>query len=163
MGLSGQVKKVTLNNPMCVWRPGRVGELVLAARVNLFQVVGGDVHVSGMHGKITVGIGANATTVQLFIIPTAGAAPAQQALSAASGNLTGLLTQTLLEPTGALAVAIAQDVTFGVGIVYQVTNTWILTPGIINILVGGATTAVGAIDWNIEYRPLAPGAEILPL
>ena len=161
MSLSGQVKKVSLNNPMCVRRPGIVGELVNAAVVNLFQVVGGDVHVSGMHGKIATAIGANATTVQLRILPTGSLV--FQNLSAASGNMTGLFANTLLEPTGAIAVAIALEVTFGVGLVYQVTNTWVLIPGVISILVGGATTAVGSIDWNIEYRPLSPGAEILPL
>lgn len=159
MSLSGQVKKISLNNPMCVRRPGVVGELVLAARFNIFQVVGGDVRVEGMHGKIATAIGANATTVQLFILPAGSVT--QQALSAASGNLTGLFANTLLEPTGAVAVAIALEVTFGVGLVYQVTNPWILIPGTINILVGGATTLVGSIDWMIEYRPLSPGAEIL--
>ena len=161
MGLSSRIHQISSSNPLCAYRPGVVGELVLNAVVNLFTVRGGDVHVSGMHGKITANIGANNTTVQLRIIPTAGA---QQALSNPSGNLTGLIINRYLEPTGVLAGAIVTEAaTYGVGIIYMATNPWTLTPGIINILVGGATTLTGAIDWYIEYRPLSPGAEITPL
>lgn len=161
MSLASLIGNISTQNTLCAHRPGVVGELVNGATVNLFTVRNGDVHVSGMHGKLTAAIGANATTVQLRIIPTGGV---QQALSAASGNLTGLIINRYLEPTGVLAGAIViEAATYGVGIVYMATNPWTLTPGIINILVGGATTATGAIDWYIEYRPLTPGAEITRL
>lgn len=157
MSLSRQIKKVASRGPACILRRGVVGELVNAATVNLFTVQNNDVHVTGILGKVTALMDANATTVQLRIIPTGGA---QQALSAASGALNGQLVDTYLEPTGALAAAITITNTYGTGVALMVTNDWILTPGIINILVGGATQVTGVIDWWIEYRPLAPDAAI---
>jgi len=163
MGLSTEVKKISTQNPMCVHRRGVVGELVNGNTVNLFTVQRNDVHVTGILGKITAAMDAGTADVQLRIIPRDGAVPAQQVLSLASGSLANLLANEYLEPTGALGAAITLTATYGAGVALMVTNDWILTPGIINILVGTATNTTGAIDWYIEYRPLAPDAEITPL
>jgi hypothetical protein len=137
------------------YRPGVVGELVNAATVNLFTINGGPI-IATMFGIIRVGIGANNTTVQLLHSVTA------QAMGLASGNLTGQVAGIHLNPTGAVGVAIAISAGTSVG-VYQPTNRWSLSVGTIGMLIGGATSAVGAIDWYITWEPAGKYSSVVPV
>lgn len=147
-GLKGLVGSIYLERSgKTLHRAGVVGELVNAATVNLFTITGGPV-VASMFGIITAAIGANITTVQL--------SNGTHDMSAASGSLSGQIVGIHLNPTGGIAVAMAIGAATLVG-VYQATR-WSLGVGSVSILVGGATSATGAIDWYITYEPMVPGA-----
>jgi len=165
MSLSSLIKSASSSQLKAAHRAGIAGELVLAASPTIFQVVGGDVTVYTCYGKITTDMAVAATTVQLRITPTEGTAPAAQVLALASANLSGVIAPALIVPTGALGVNPVTEITYGVGIGNvrgcMVTNTWILNPGVIDILVGGATNATGVIDWFLVYTPNQMGARVV--
>jgi hypothetical protein len=162
MSLSQAIKSTTSSQMKAVHRAGIAGELVLAAAVNIFQVIGGDVSVLACYGKVTTVMAATNTTVQLRITPTGGAA---QVISAASANLNGVLANATIMPTGAIGVAPVTEVTYGVSIsnvaLAMPTNTWVLLPGVVDILIGGATNATGVIDWFMLYVPNQMGAKVV--
>jgi hypothetical protein len=152
MSFKQQILDIFLNRgSRTAYRPGVVGEIVNGATIPLFAITGGPITAS-MFGVLTAPIGANATTVQLLHSVTA------QAMSTASGNLTGQIAGIHLNPTGAVGAAIAISAGTSVG-VFQVTD-WSLSIGTIGLLVGGATTATGAIDWYLYWEPGVPNAVV---
>jgi len=160
MSFSQKVRSISTTQSRYERRLGVAGELVLAAAVPLFQISGGPILVTGCYGKVTTAFAVAATTVQLQITPVGGIA---QNLSAASGNLTGAVINTTLAPTGALAVAITIEVTFGATFGLALTNQWLLIPGVITELVGGATNNAGVLNWTIIYTPLSRAANVVAL
>jgi len=167
MSFSSQLKSIYSGHSRWVHRPGVAGELLNGATVNLFTVQpAGDVQLDAIFGLVTTQIQAAAVTVQFRILPTfATGAPAQQAISAASGAgvLTGSLVSTPVLVADGLGGAITIEATYGVAVGFALMATQrVLTPGVINILIGGAN-ATGAIDWYLAYTPVADGARITPL
>ncbi len=154
MGLKSQIDAILSWSEKSVRRVGVVGELVNGATVPLFAIVGGPVLVK-MVGILTAAFVVTATTVQLLHSVTA------QAMGLACTTLSGQAIGIHLNPTGAVGAAIAISAGTSVG-VYQVTY-WSLSIGNINLLIGGATSAVAAIDWYVTYIPLMSGARVTPL
>ena len=128
-----------------VRRAGVVGELVDADTIPLFTITGSPI-VCSIFGIITAAIGANVTTLQLLHSVTA------QAMGLACTSLTGQVVGIHLNPTGAVGDAIAISAGTSVG-VHQLTD-WSLNVGAVNMLIGGATSGTGAVDWYITYLPM---------
>lgn len=157
MGLKTLVSQLYLTQIRTLRRPGVVGELVNAASPNLFTITGGDIMVVGIHGKITTAFGTTATTLQLRL--TTALAGTVSVLGLACTTLSDQVADILLTSTGAVGVALAISAAAGVG-VYAVTNAQVLVPGGIDVLVGGATSTVAAVEWTINYIPLHPAANV---
>lgn len=150
MGMKSLIESVYLErSSRTLRRVGVVGELVNAANIPLFTITGGPIKAT-LVGILTADFVVTATTVQLL----QGAVPLGLACTTLSGQLTGIH----LNPTGAVGAAIAISAGINVG-VYQATP-WSLGVGIIRLLVGGATSAVAAIDWYLSFDPLVPGASV---
>jgi len=128
-----------------VRRVGVVGELVNAATIPLFTITGSPILCS-MFGVITAEFEVAATTLQLLHSVTA------QAMGLACTTLSAQVAGIHLNPTGAVGVAIAISAGTSVG-VGQATQ-WSLSIGAVNLLVGGATSTDGAVDWYITYLPM---------
>lgn len=160
MGLATQVKGLYASQTRFVRRPGVAGELVLGASPNLFRIVGGDILVTSFFGECMADSDGSATTLQLRITPTDGAA---QVLGLACTTLAAANIGDTLTPTGAVGVATLIEVTPGVSVGNLGTNQWILLPGIIDVLVGGASDALMFYDWHIGYVPLQSGANVYAL
>ena len=115
------------------------------AALPIFRVTNGNVLMTMLVGETIAPDTTGASNLSMQIDPVAaGAAVALCAATVINNDVAG----TLYTFTGVVAL--------------MVTNDWILTPGVINILVAN-TNLTGAIDWYIEYRPLAPDAEITAL
>lgn len=160
MSFSQKIKSISTTQSRYERRTGVAGELVLNAVVPLFRVSGGPILVTGCYGKVTTAFAIAATTVQLQITPVGGVA---QNLSAASGNLSAVAINTTLAPTGALAVAITVEVTYGATFGLALTNQWLLIPGVITEIVAGATNLTGVLNWTIIYTPLSRAANVVAL
>jgi len=160
MSLSAAIKALSGSQTRYVRYVGTAGELVNAAVINIFQIVGGDIRVNAFYGVCMADSDGSATTLQPRIIPTGGA---QQVLALACTTLAAATINDTLAPTGAVGVAMVIETTMGVTAGNMGTNEWILLPGIVNILVGGATDALQFYDWVMGYVPLAPGANVVAL
>jgi len=129
-----------------VRRPGVGAELVNAAEIDLFTITGSPI-ICSIFGVITGTFEAAATTLQLMHSVT------DQDLGAACTTLSGQVAGIHLNPTGGVAVAMAIGAGTSVG-VHQPTNKWSLSVGNIYLLVGGATSTDGVVDWYITYLPM---------
>ena len=136
-----------------VRRAGLAADLTAVATVNLFQVIGGDVMLTGFYGKVTTLIGGGAATLILNHTPTGGAANAMctTSISIAADAVNTLYTWDgtlagVLQPLGVAAVGVGNNVaSFSAGNV-------IVVPGIIGLAV--AVVSTGVIDWVLHYIPL---------
>lgn len=161
MGLPRQIKEVYSSQTRYVKYTGTGGELVNGDTVNLFSIVGGDIFVTTFYGVCQVDSDGAATLLQLRIIPTGGA---QQVLCAVSATLTAANIGDTLAPTGTIANALAIETTPGVtvGNLNTVTGL-IMLPGIINVVVSGATDANMFYNWYLGYVPIEQGANVYAL
>lgn len=146
MAFNDKVDRMFLNTPVVVRRAGVAGEIVNAAHPSIFTVTGGDI-ICSIWGKITTAFGANATTLQLRNDTVV--------LGLACTTLSGQTADVFLCPTGLVGAAM---IISGVGVgPLQSSCLLLLTPGDIDVLVGGASDANAVIDWYISYVPVLPG------
>lgn len=160
MGLGQDVHDLWSTQPRWVRRPAVVGEIVNGATVNLFNIASSPIYVVACFGWVRTLFGAGVATIQLRILPTGGA---QQALSAATAALNATAINSTIMPTGAVAVAPTVEATLGVSVGNMVTNPWILLPGVVNMLIGGATNAEGSVEWAMGFYPMGPDVKVRPL
>lgn len=160
MGLGLKVKSLYASQTRFVRRPGVAGELVIGDSPNIFQIIGGDILVTSFFGECMADSDSSATTLRLRITPTGGAV---QVLGLACTTLTAANIGDTLTPTGAITAAMLIETTPGASVGNLATNQWILLPGIIDILVGGATDTLMFYDWHIGYVPLESGAIVYAL
>jgi len=145
-----------------VRRAGLAADLTAVATFNIFQVIGGDVMLTGFYGKVTTVIGGGAATLIVTHTPTGGAANAMCAtsISIAADAVNTLYTWDgtlagVLQPLGVAAVGVGNNVaSFSAG------NN-IVVPGIIGIAVAVAST--GVIDWILHYIPLDTRCRVIAL
>lgn len=157
-----------LGNPAYAWvlteRVGtrvacKMGALVNAATVNLFSV-SGPVRVIRIVGIVTTDIGAFAGLMKL----TGPTAEDLCAVSTSiSGHVAGTVYHCTMEATDALQILLA-------GTTKEALPAAGNSAGVImNTLTNGIKAAVtvaqgaGAIDWYLEYMPLAAGAYVAPV
>jgi hypothetical protein len=118
---------------------------------NMFTVSGGMVKIISLPGNITTGIQAVANATKLQFTPTGGVAVDLCATldlnNAAVGKILGI------DGVKADPMTLSADVGVKVG---SLTSVLILPPGVISM--NCAVTTTGAIDWYVEFMPLAPGA-----
>jgi hypothetical protein len=124
---------------------------ILAAGVDMFNVVGGRVAVLGMIGIVTTQIQAAATTLRPRAVCTAGTTN----LSAVSADVTGAAVGAALALPAAAADALQYSAT---GAVLLHATDWVLQEGEINLL--GSADRTGAIEWTVLYVPIDEGAYI---
>lgn len=163
MGLGAMVKGLAGGgNPAAlgdrVYRAGLAADLTGLGTVNLFQISGGDVLLAGIYGKVTTQIGAvGATTIQLDLVPTGGASGVLCVAVAINTDV----VNTIYTITGDVAVGMDVGTSIGVGH-YQETNTMVLVPGIIGMIVA-VSVNTGVIDWTLHYVPLDTDSKVNPL
>jgi len=162
MGLKNDVTTILEGSRRITSRPGVVGDLVLFAptTIPIFTVVGGDIWVHALYAKVTTVIQANATTITLS--HTTAISATVVPLAGAGVNITGSDLDSLITITGAVAVAptLYNGAARGVGIP-NITNTQILVPGSIGMVVGGATNT-GLLLWTIVWSPMSESAQVNP-
>jgi len=158
MGLASMIKGLAGGSTPAqlghrVRRVGLAADLTAVATLNLFQVSGGDVLITGFYGKVTTVIGGGAATLILNHTPTGGAANAMCATSISiaadpvntiytwDGTLAGVL-----QPLGVGAVGVGNCVAS------FATSEVIIVPGIMGLAV--AVVSTGVIDWILHYVPL---------
>jgi hypothetical protein len=122
---------------------------------NLFTVTGGAVRVLNVTGHIVTTLAATGDNVKLVFTDTLTSTATD---ICAVLDLNGKLQGTFLNITGTFANAMTNSATKGV-VLQTLAAGLVLAPGVLSM--NAATPqATGAIDWYIEYEPMAPGAAI---
>lgn len=123
----------------------------------LFTVSGGDVLVTSLYGRVTTAIAAAGETLLVQVDPTAGTTTAVSTVSADIGTtdtVAGELITGLVDQSGAVDRA---TLTIGAG----EPLSFIAPTGEIEMVVGGAAAADGAITWYATWVPLQDGATLV--
>ena len=151
---------------MTAWRDGgnQVPELdatttaaVMSNGLQIFQA-SGDVQILSLLSECVTGNNTTASTLQYNIAPTTGAAAT---ISGASATLASALAGTTVTLDGT-ALTTAPNINVG-GVGLGQTSRGINFPqGIMNLIVGTGPTT-GTWRHYIRYRPLTPGATVIPL
>ena len=143
-------------------RLGLTTDLETTTAKNLFGVLGGDILMTGLYGRVTTEIGAGNAILQLQHTPTIGAVAVD--LCAVIGAHIGAdIVDTMYSITGAHGDAMVTDATAeGVAAQSFATNLDILVPGIISLDVTGAIST-GIIRWVIHWVPLDPASRVVVL
>jgi hypothetical protein len=154
--LAGGQKPAALGHR--VFRPGvLVTDLTIASHP-IFQILGGDVQLTGFYGKVTTVLtGAGSLQPQYTI--TGGVARNLATPRALGGDLAGIIYTI----TGNVGVGLTGSTFTGIAVPSFTTNAFILAPGVISIDVTLFTATNGAIDWTIHYVPLSLNAYMIPL
>lgn len=163
MGLAGAVKEINSGAIKVARRPGRSAaaglDLALAA-FNIFNIVGGEILVISLFGRVTTQI-AGAAVPRIQFTPTGGVLTP---LTGIHGGLAGAVVNTIMYTDGAVASLLASSAVIGVGVIpwgVTVCNQ-ILVPGIISITNTVPATA-GVVDWFAAYIPCRPNARVSAL
>jgi hypothetical protein len=156
-GLGGSVIPAALGHQTI--RAG-TGDLAAVASVDLFNVLGGDILLTGLYGRVTTEMAAANTLIQLQHTPAIGLVTVDLCAIIAA-HIGGDIVDTIYTITGDHTVALQTDATFeGVAVGSFSTNFDILVPGVISMDVT-AFANTGVIQWVIHWVPLSERSTVV--
>lgn len=121
---------------------------------HLFKIRGGPVVIERIVGRCTTAGSATATNAKLTVTPTVGSAVD----ICANVAITSIAADTIFTITGTLANA---GVLTADGAVIAQANAVYAKAGYLDMITS-ASNATAKLEWEILYRPLRPGARVVP-
>ncbi len=157
----GSTKAIALGQLQSVTRLGLAADVATQTTTNLFTVAGTVILVS-IVGRVVSTKQANAQTIRLGHVPTAGGVEAF--LCAASATTASDPIDELYFITGVIGDAMIVDPASGIGLSNLMVNEaglvgtpqgLLLAPGILRMTTGAANDNSGLINWTARYIRIA--------
>jgi len=159
---------ISIYQPKPITRTGVAADLATQHYEDLFTVVGGDIELLAIYGKVIAAKAATGQFLQLQHTPTGGALAA---LCGVSPTTTGDVIDSIYTITGVpgdLMIVAQVGPALGIGqlqinLLGTIRSTLVLVPGIIGLDVTVANDITGLINWTVLYRPLSINSAVTVL
>jgi hypothetical protein len=158
MGLASNIKSMQGQDYKIAVRYGLLADLSALATVNLLTIDRGPIVVQGFFGVVSTVLSAGATTIAVQLTTSTAYGATVVPVAVATATLANYVVGSILTLAGGVGAALTLQTGAARGVgVYSITNQQAWVNGILQIVVGGATST-GIIDWYLQYRPAVPGA-----
>lgn len=167
MSLKGELLTILQNKERTIFRTGtNVDFAIPPVNVNLFNIAGGPIAVTGMFGHVTVAFtGALVTPLLQYFPAVTGVGGVTAICTVAVGAAHAV--DVILTWDGLLASVLAPTVGLGhgqSGPVESFDGGYILMlPGVVRMNNAGGADATAVVNWYMTYRPLNPATVVTVL